>query len=162
MSCQRFHRLSYLWPTWGMLSGQKCFFLFQYCFWPWEKLAARMELPHNILLTHLCRSSLPSYSLSLSLSVSLSIRSVQTEQTVDVFLSEISSWSLCSGCSNIICCYRYVCTYVCVCGCINPCMYNIPSKSIIFVCLCLFRSWWSIPPTLEIRRTSAQLSMPWE
>lgn len=26
---------------------------------------------------------------------------------------------------------------VCVCGCINPCMFNFHSKSIFFVCLCL-------------------------
>lgn len=46
--------------------------------------------------------------LILVLSVCLSLRSVQREQTVDVFLYEIYSWSPCRESSNTTCYYRHV------------------------------------------------------
>lgn len=98
-----------------------------------RKLAARMELPHNILLTHLCRSSLPSYSLSLSLSGVLK----QSEQWT--FFSPRSPHGPYAAGAQIPSAVTgmFVQVCVCVCGCINPCMYNFHSKSIFFVCLCL-------------------------
>lgn len=78
---------------------------------------------------------------SFLLSLSFSIRSAQTERTVDVFLSEISSWSLCSGCSNTICCYRYVCTGVCVCVAALTHACTIFTVSLYFLSVCACRSW---------------------
>lgn len=51
-----------------------------------------------------------------------SVRSVQTEQTVDAFLSETCSWSPCRGSSNTTCCYKYV--YPTVCGALEPCVFD--------------------------------------